>query len=221
MDLHDAVLTRRSIRRFTNGSVSEETIKKLVGKALWSPSWGNTQPWEFLAVRGDALKRLKDENLKALDAGKQANPDVEMPQAWPALQKGRYRDVGISVFESLGIGRDDLEKRSDYYKEMISFFNAQALLLITVDKSISLPYSMLDTGLFLQTFCLLAHDIGLGTCILAVSVHFPDILRNICKIEDSKRIIIGVALGEPDKEDPANKFQRKRDNVDIFLNVVS
>ncbi len=221
MDLRDAVLTRRSIRRFTNEPVSTDIIKELVSCALWSPSWGNTQPWEFLSVTGDALQRLKDENVKALDAGKELNPDVEMPQTWPALQKSRYRDVGISVFESLNIGREDLEKRAAYYKEMVSFFNAQALLLVTLDKSISLAYSMLDVGLFLQSFCLLAHDSGLGTCILAVSVHFPDILRSICHIEDSKRIVIGVALGKPDKDDAANKFQRKRDNVDMFLKTIN
>jgi nitroreductase len=221
MDLRDAILTRRSIRRFTNDPVSKDTIKELVAQALWSPSWGNTQPWEFLAVTGDALQRLKDENVKAFAAGKELNPDVEMPQSWPALQKARYRDVGISVFKSLGIERNDLEKRADYYKEMASFFNSQALLLITFDKSLSLPYSMLDVGLFLQSFCLLAHNSGLGTCILAVSVHFPDILRDICNIGDSKRIVIGVALGKPDKDDAANNFQRKRDNVDMFLKIIS
>ena len=46
METRDAILQRRSIRKFLAKSVPEETIKEIIADALWAPSWGNTQPWD-------------------------------------------------------------------------------------------------------------------------------------------------------------------------------
>ena len=50
----------------------------------------------------------------------------------------------------------------NYYADMFALFDAPALVLLTVDRELSLEYAMLDVGLFLQTFCLLAPRTGLG-----------------------------------------------------------
>ena len=51
MDAMDAILSRRSIRRYTDQSVSDETIKELLEAAMSAPSAGNEQPWHFLVIR--------------------------------------------------------------------------------------------------------------------------------------------------------------------------
>jgi nitroreductase len=94
-------------------------------------------------------------------------------------------------------------------------------ILITVDKAISLEYAILDVGIFLQTFCLLAHDRGLGTCSMAASVYYPEILRKHFPVPNTKRILMGVALGWPDKDDPVNRFERKRAPLDEIVQWVS
>ncbi len=84
-----------------------------------------------------------------------------MPSEWPEALKQRYKDVGRKVLEAQSISRDDHEKRMDYYSNMSAVFDAPALLIFTIDKRLSLEYAMLDTGLFIQSFCLLAHEEGL------------------------------------------------------------
>lgn len=51
MDAMDAILSRRSIRKYTEQPVSDETIKELLEAAMSAPSAGNEQPWHFLVIR--------------------------------------------------------------------------------------------------------------------------------------------------------------------------
>jgi len=50
MDALEAILTRRSVRDYTNGRVSENDIHQLLGAAMSSPSAGNQQPWQFVVI---------------------------------------------------------------------------------------------------------------------------------------------------------------------------
>jgi len=221
MDIHEAVKNRRSIRNFLPERVPEETIRELISDALWVPSWGNTQQYEFVVATGDALERFKKENREALMSGEKPEPDVAMPEKWPETLKKRYIDVGKSVLTSLAISREDKTGRLNYYGDMFSLFNATALLIVVVDKEILLEYAMLDVGIFIQTFKLLAHARGLGTISLAASVSYPQIIRRIFNVPENRRIIIGTAIGWPDKDSPVNNFERKRDPVDMFVRWAS
>lgn len=51
MELQDAIATRRSIRKFTDQDVSDETIDTIIRAAMMAPSAGNQQPWHFLITR--------------------------------------------------------------------------------------------------------------------------------------------------------------------------
>jgi nitroreductase len=99
---------------------------------------------------------------------------------------------------------------------MFALFDAPVLLLFCVDRGIPREYAMLDTGAIMQTVCLLAHARGLGSCILAASVRYPALIREIIPIPETKAVIIGVAVGYPDGEAPVNQFTRERANPDEF-----
>lgn len=214
MEVEEVVKNRRSIRGFLPKAVPEETIRELIRTALWAPSWGNTQPWEFVVAMGDALEQFKKENKEALFSGKKASPDIPMPEVWQDPYKKRYKEIGKGLLESLSIARDDEVGRLQYYGQMFSLFDAPALMLILLDRELLLEYAMLDVGLFLQTFLLLAHSKGLGGIPLAVSVNYPEIIRRLFSVPDNKRIVIGVALGWPDLNAPVNCFERKRDSLE-------
>jgi nitroreductase len=47
----DAILTRRSIRTYTDQAVSDESITELLRAAMAAPSAGNQQPWQFVVIR--------------------------------------------------------------------------------------------------------------------------------------------------------------------------
>jgi len=48
---------RRSIRKYTDQPVSEETLHQLIEAARVAPSGNHTQPWYFIAVRSEEIKQ--------------------------------------------------------------------------------------------------------------------------------------------------------------------
>jgi nitroreductase len=216
MEIFQAVTTRRSIRRFKPDPVPEPLLREILEAARWSPSWGNTQPWEISVVTGAALDRFKKANRQHLLDGVIPGPDTPMPDAWPEPLKQRYGDVGKQVLTALEIPRGDKEARLRYAGDMFALFDAPVLLLFCVDRGIPREYAMLDTGAIMQTVCLLAHARGLGSCILAASVRYPALIREIIPIPETKAVIIGVAVGYPDLDAPVNQFTRERANPDEF-----
>lgn len=220
MELQEAIRSRRSIRQFLANPVPEEMIRELIADSLWAPSWGNTQPWEIVVVTGGKLEEFKKRNEEALLAGKAAQTDIPMPQVWPDAYLNRYKNLGKSVLSSLSIAREDKEARLQHFARMFGLFDAPAVILVTVDKELSLEYAMLDVGIFLQAFCLLAHDRGLGTCIMAAIVSFPDLVRELFSVPENKTIVMGAVLGWPDPEAPVNHFERQRGLLDEFVKWV-
>jgi len=57
VDVFEALKSRRSVRAFTNQTVSDAEVMKLIDAARWAPSAGNIQPWEFVVVRDPEIKR--------------------------------------------------------------------------------------------------------------------------------------------------------------------
>jgi nitroreductase len=217
MELQQAVLGRRSIRQFLPKPVSEEIIQDLIDKSRWSPSWGNTQPWEILVATGKSLDEFKKKNRAAFLEGQASTTDIPTPKVWPDHNKRRYNELGKSVLGALEIAREDQQARMDHFARMLSFFDAPAVLIFSTDKSLSLEYTMLDVGLILQTFCLLAHSKGLGTCILAAVITYPEIVREVFSLPETKRLVMGVGLGWPDVDAPVNSFKRNRGDLDEFV----
>ncbi len=221
MDLLKVIRQRRSIRKFRPDEVSNKIIKEILEDALWSPSWGNTQPWELYILTGEILKKLKDLNRDLFLNGEKQKPDLTMPEAFPERLKKRYVDLGKRVLTSLSITREDKEGRNKYYADMYHLFNAPALILFCLDSSLTMEYAMLDLGIIMQSICLLSYERGLGTCILAESVRYAHILHELIHIPQDKKIAMGVALGYPDWDSPVNQFERTRGKLEEFVTWAS
>ena len=55
MEIQKAILTRRSIRKYTNEKISEDLITAILRAAMYAPSAMNQQPWHFIVVDDSAL----------------------------------------------------------------------------------------------------------------------------------------------------------------------
>ncbi|HOO46451.1 MAG TPA: nitroreductase family protein [Deltaproteobacteria bacterium] len=55
MKLSEAILSRRSVRKFTDYHVTDDEIRELLHAAGSAQSWANTQVWEFIVVRDRTL----------------------------------------------------------------------------------------------------------------------------------------------------------------------
>ena len=217
MELALAIRERRSIRKFKPQDVAKSVLTEVLEQARWSPSWGNTQPWDLLVLTGKTLAKFKEMNLRRTLAGEPIASDVPMLEKWPDAMKARYAALGKVVLSAQGIARDDKAGREQYYRSMVNMFDAPCVILVCISRDNLVEYQMLDVGLIAQTICLAACDKGLGTCLLAAAARYPAETRKLATVPADKKIVVGIALGYPDPSFPLNTFERERANLDEFV----
>lgn len=209
MELKEAIERRKSVRAFRREPVPREVLGEIFHQAWRAPSWGNTQPWKITVVGGETLQSMIGECVKKILAGGGFQPDVEMPKDWPDDLGRRYKENGKKLFDLLSIERGDRVKRDAHRLNMLRFFGAPQAIYLHQDRSLS-AYCIFDAGLLAQNITLLAAEKGLGTCFLAVSVLYPDVIRQHTGIPQTDRILIGLAVGYPDADAPINQFRSER-----------
>jgi nitroreductase len=217
MELQEALRTRRSIRAFKPDQVPRDLITRVLEAARWSPSWGNTQPWELMVVAGTQLKNLAAELAATFERKVPPNPDVTMPGVFPDVYKKRYTACAAGLFGTMGIEREDRERRFAHMVNMTRAFDAPALIYVLFNAELTEPYSMFDLGAITHGICLAAHDLGLGTCIEAQVALYPDIIRQHLGLGREHKIVVGIALGYPDLGAAANAFRTDREPLEKFV----
>ncbi|MEW6541824.1 MAG: nitroreductase family protein [Bacillota bacterium] len=78
MELAAALRTRRSIRRYTEEQIPDQTLLDLLDLAVWAPSGMNGQPWVFAVVQDKAyMRRLSDQAKAFMLTGLKDHPKLE------------------------------------------------------------------------------------------------------------------------------------------------
>lgn len=97
MDVIQAILTRRSIRRYQARDVEDEKVNLLLECARHAPSAGNRQPWKFMVVRDPAVRR--ELARAALDQNFVSEaPVVIVICCDPEVSASRYEDRGRTLY---------------------------------------------------------------------------------------------------------------------------
>jgi nitroreductase len=63
---------------------------------------------------------------------------------------------------------------------------------------------------------LIAQSFGLSTRPIGLINAYGDDIKELLDIPDNKDVVIGVALGYGDTENPVNQFKTSRDSIDAF-----
>ena len=112
MEAIENILTRKSVRSFSNEKVSEEDITTLLKAGMSAPSAVNKQPWSFYVVTNeDKLQAMRD----AMPFGKYECPLIIVPcvkedECLPQRHDLAYCDLGavteniLLAAHALGLG---------------------------------------------------------------------------------------------------------------------
>lgn len=65
----DCIMSRTSVRSYSDKPVSDETVEMLLRAAMAAPSAMNKQPWHFFVIRGE---QLRDTIADTLEYGRQS-----------------------------------------------------------------------------------------------------------------------------------------------------
>ena len=213
MDVKEALRARKSIRGYRPDKVPGEVIKAILDIATRAPSALNSQPWEFAVVTGQALEDIRDHNTQMLSSGEPAHPDFPI-----RTLEGVYRQRRVEVYAQLcrlmGFDPEDKDVSARWRKRSFRFFEAPVLVVICADASLDTARTQFDLGLVSQSICLAALEYGLGTCICLQGVSYPEKIREVAGIPESKKIAVAIAVGYyPDWDFPANRLESRRESA--------
>jgi nitroreductase len=182
------VAGRRSIRKLKSDPIPDGHIEKLVEAARWAPSGGNTQPWEFIAVRKPELKAAITEAVEA--ARRQAMADSGSQY----VSSAAYASAPLFM---LFFGDTRLKELGPPPVRMASPARWQSILT----SSLAIAY---------QYMALAAVTLGLGSCWVSAVMHplAEPRIRELLGVPDYMQIYDMMAVGYPDME-PAPKPLRE------------
>jgi len=211
MDIVEAITKRKSIRSYKDEPVSKQVLTEILTTACQAPSSVNSQPWEFAVLSGEILEKVKQVNIELLRSGKKSNPDFDLPGLpRKTVYHERQVEIAMQLFKLMDIPREDKVKRFQWMERGFRFFDAPAAIILMIDRILFESQPFLDIGSIMQTICLTAMKYGLGTCIEDQGIQYPDEIRKIADIPDSKLMVISIAIGYPDWNFPANKVKSTR-----------
>ena len=180
MDIKECIVTRRSIRRFTNKPVSRADLEKMIEMSAYAPSWKNSQTTGYIAI----LNREIIENI-AENAVLNFDFNIKSIKSAPVL-------VIVTTIEG----------RSGYEKDG------------SCSTSKGSHWQSFDAGIASQTFCLAAHALGYGTCIMGIYDEAK--VKEIAEIKDGVAVSALIVLGYPAESCEAPK----RKTVEKLLTVM-
>lgn len=220
IDVFQSILSRKSIRAFTNQPVFQETIEEILKLAARAPSGTNLQPWQVIVLTGEVLQKLGEELSRLVLSGVKGEREYHYyPRQWREPYLSRRRKIGLDLYKSLGIQKGEQEKMLCQKARNFSFFGAPVGLLFTMDHDMEMG-SWLDLGMFMQTLMLAARGFGLDTCPQAAFADYPKQIRTFLSVPPERHIICGMALGYRDTSAPENNFETEREPIENFVRFV-
>lgn len=212
MDAVECIKTRMSIRGFTKDPVPREVLEKVIETARWSPSYKNSQPWEVMVLSGARKEGLSARLVELLESGAEPSPDLAAPTSWPDAEQARINQLFARRKELTGIDLAAPEMIVKAKKVNFRFYGAPHAIYLYQDSSLS-QWSLFDLGLFAQSLMLAAHAHGLGTVPQAFVTDYAREVKEYLDIPQGKRLILGLSIGYPDMDAPANGFRTERSPV--------
>ncbi len=171
-DFFDLARRQRAHRAFTDETVDDATIERLLTAATYAPSAENRQPWVFVVVRDAELRgRLGDLMEKAWNAAR-------------SYSRSRLDDALFAAVDA-GLGGGGIA-------------GAPVMIVVGADLDRVHPNAV-GSSLFpaVQNLLLAATALGLGSALTTIATGHAAELRAIVDLPESVLPVAVVPLGRP------------------------
>jgi nitroreductase len=190
VELYDALMTTRAMRRFSDEPVTDEELGRILAAAVQAPSGGNIQPYQFLVVTdpqrkaaiGDIYRRAYDRYepavLALIPAFKDEKAQRQHERSWAAS-----RHLAETVGEA---------------PAMVLVLMPRISMTIADDlgaMDVGSPYASVYPAV--ENLILAARSMGIGTVLTTVFRIYEDEVRAVCAIPDRYEIAALLPLGRP------------------------
>lgn len=178
MNTKDAILSRRSTRRYLEKEVPQELVEEVIEAGRYAPSGGNSQLTHFIVI--------SDPEVLA-----QLEKTVQEQFARMEIHEGMYRSKVSSITRS---------KAGNYH-----FTYGAPVLIVTASRR-NYDNHMADCAAAVENMLVRANDLDLGSCYIN-QLHWLNENEEIRRIftsfglQEEERIYASLVVGYPDTED--------------------
>ena len=190
MELYDALMTTRAMRRLSDEPVSDATIQRILRAAVQAPSGGNIQPYQFLVVTEQEVKdRLAAIYLKAHERYEPAIQAYVPPFTDDAAERRHKRNWAAT---------DHLARNLGAVPVMVLVLVPKISMAIEDDEG-TMDVGPVYASVYpaVQNLILAARAEGLGTVLTTVFRIYEDEVRQVCGIPDRYEVVALLPLGVP------------------------
>ena len=179
----DAIKERRSVRTYQSRTVSHELIEQVLVVAGWAPSAHNAQPWRFIVLADESVKRKLAEAMAESWAADMAKDGLKIEADKRRISVERFATAPVLILACLTM--DGMRKFSDKKRQ-----NCERDL------------AMQSLGAALQNLLLAAHAKGLGACWFCAPGFCKETVRKVLKIPGEVEPEALIAMGYPAEKPP-------------------
>jgi nitroreductase len=215
------LLQRFSCRAFRPDPVARSMLDEIFAAAQFSANWCNAQAWHVIVTEGEATERFRQAvYARASDPAAGSQPDIPFPLQYEGVYGERRKDAGISLYQSVGIVREDHVGAARQMMENYRLFGAPHVAILTTEAVLG-TYGAVDCGIYLGNLMSLMQSRGIASIAQGALPRFSPLIREFFGIPDNRQILCGLSFGYADDDHPVNRFRTTRSATDAAVNWVS
>ena len=150
-------------------------------------------------------------------------PETPAYAIYPENLKEPYKtsryEVADDMYSLLGIAREDKEERFKQVLKNYEFFGAPSAFFCFVDRQMGRP-QWSDLGMFLQTFMLLAREVGLDTCTQEAWAMKQESVTAFVEAPEELMLFCGMAIGYQDVSEKVNELRTTRRPIEDWATFI-
>lgn len=201
-DVLSVIKGRRSTRKFLDKDIPEEVLYQIFDAGRYAPSNTNRQGWNFIVIKNE---ELKSQIHKAV--GDKVEEILE-----EMTSKVKYRAIRA-------------------YTKYFTFFNDAPALIIALYRKPSnvanllmhhtkrvemISGELISVSMACQNMQLMAHSLGIGTCVLTGPLVAYDKIKELLSIDDKHEICCFIAAGYPSEE----SYTPRRKDISKIIKII-
>ena len=177
-ELSDAIKTRRSIRKYLPTPVPQAAVEEVLEAAGLAPSAHNAQPWRFIVLADDSVKRKLADVMAEEWAADLAKDGTTVETEKRREKTERFANAPVLILACLtmeGMQNFADERRQKCERDL----------------------AMQSLGAAIQNLLLTAHAKGLGVCWFSAPGFCKETVRKILHIPDTVEPEALFVMGYP------------------------
>ena len=188
MELHSAIYSRRSIRKFLPDPISDEQIRQIVAAGMQAPSGCNSQCWQFVALR-------RPENIR--EVARQVEEAVRDFYDGEEERFVRQRIVQTTFFKNAPLVFFIFCTKMEYHDSRVTeYYLKKGCSPEEMLRALGEP-DLLSVGAAVENMLLQIHQMGLGGCWMNDPLVARDAICRTLDMPPDSRLVSVLPVGKP------------------------